>query len=465
MAKLSDFGGKLSSLGGLLSSNGGRLSNFGSGVSASTQLPQSSNIIAQWSADSLALNDGEAVGSWVDSINNIEAAQSTGLNKPIFKTNILGEKPSVRFNGTSSKLGIATPGALKTAFDSKHFTVMIVFKRNADAGGFGTLFGYQDGGSQEYYIADNGRLHRYAMGGASSSIPYTSYTDFTTFGNTSGDGGELNIETGLERAYVNGSCVHGEIAFAVSGACDNFSIGYSVSNNFYVNADIFEIVAWDVELTPAECLQFHGWACEKYSQTKPWESLTNFYVFDGDSITMGTGSASVSSASPAKTYPYKTAQSLSLTYGQWSNTGIGYRDLVEMNSKFASDVGAIATASGKPLIVSAFEFYNSRLHADPQAEARAYISTVKASGATLVWGSSTDHFGSPDTARETYNASFDSDHAAVDVYVPIHTDEFIGVDLATEVHSDHFAADKVHLIEAGYTVLASLMAAGINAIP
>jgi hypothetical protein len=430
-----------------------------------TKLPQAANIVAHWKADSLSLNNNDLVASWVDTINSIEAAQATGANKPTFQTNVIAGKPSVRFNGTSSKMDIAIPGALKAAFDSKFFTLMIVFKRSADAGGFGTLFGYQDGGSQRYYIADNGRLHRYPMGGVSSSIPYTAYTDFTTFGNTCGDGGALNIATGLERAFVNGSCVHGEIASAITGACDAFSIGYSVLNAFYAKADIFEIVAWNVELTPAECLQFHGWACEKYAQTKPWSALSRFTVFDGDSITMGSGSSGAITVSPSKSYPYKSAQSLGLSYGQWSNTGIGYRDLVEMNSKFALDVGALATATGKPLVVAAFEWYNSKAHTDPQAEARTYISTVKAFGAKLVWGTSTDHFGSPDTARETYNVSFDSDHAAVDAYVPIHNDATIGVDLATENFTANFYADKVHLSDAGYTVLAGLMTAGINAIP
>jgi hypothetical protein len=51
-------------------------------------------------ADSLALADGAAVGSWTDSSENANhAVQSTAAAKPTYKTGILNGKPVVRFDG------------------------------------------------------------------------------------------------------------------------------------------------------------------------------------------------------------------------------------------------------------------------------------------------------------------------------------------------------------------------------
>ena len=68
-------------------------------------------------ADSLALNDGDAVASWSDSSGNgANATQTTAGLKPTFKTSILNSKPVVRFNTQALIVPLSLAGSTYTAF-------------------------------------------------------------------------------------------------------------------------------------------------------------------------------------------------------------------------------------------------------------------------------------------------------------------------------------------------------------
>lgn len=55
-------------------------------------------------ADSLSLSDGTAVGTVADTANGVNWVQATGTKQPLFKTNIFGTKPSLRFDGVDDQL-------------------------------------------------------------------------------------------------------------------------------------------------------------------------------------------------------------------------------------------------------------------------------------------------------------------------------------------------------------------------
>ena len=86
--------------------------------------PPSSGLIAQWESDAITgLNDGDAVASWPDgSGNSRTATQSSATLKPLFKTNIFGSKPSVRFDGSNDLLSFTTTSITNWTF----FMVMTV---------------------------------------------------------------------------------------------------------------------------------------------------------------------------------------------------------------------------------------------------------------------------------------------------------------------------------------------------
>lgn len=66
------------------------------------------NLLFWYKADSLALNDGDAVGAWTDgSANAHNLSQSVAGQKPLYKTNILNGKPGVLFDNADDCLASA----------------------------------------------------------------------------------------------------------------------------------------------------------------------------------------------------------------------------------------------------------------------------------------------------------------------------------------------------------------------
>lgn len=64
-----------------------------------------SNLVLWLKADALALNDGDAVGTWTDSSGNgKDATQATSAKKPVFKTAIRNGLPVIRFDGVDDWL-------------------------------------------------------------------------------------------------------------------------------------------------------------------------------------------------------------------------------------------------------------------------------------------------------------------------------------------------------------------------
>lgn len=431
-------------------------------------LPQQAAIVARWSAsDIVGLNNGDNVTTWADSVNGIVAANASGTAK--YTTNVMGGKPSVRFSAaTNDFLDIATPGALKTALDSQIFTVQITFQQRANtANTYGTLFCYTatTDGTVAEYIADNHRLHRYPMINAAASIPFEALNTLTSFGNTS-EKAAANTTHPLERAFVNGGCVYSNTTAAPGGTTSAFRIGSRATTSFLVNADIFEIVVWNIALYPSEVKQYHAWACEKYAQATPWASLAYFPVFHGDSITNGTGI--VTPASDFATW--KAAATLGLGLGQYDNLGIGFITLPQMTARYAEDVHAIKAVINKPLKVFAHEWYNHRAASPtPYNNALAYISAVKTVGDGLAFGTSTsnpvDDAVGPPSWRDTYNTQLAGGYGSADALVAIDADAQIGARGATVTYPANFQSDHLHLTAAGATYLGALMSSGISAIP
>ena len=426
-------------------------------------LPQSANIVFNMKADSLVLSDGATVSTWTDSSANALAFTGTGT----FKTNQLGGKPCVRFSGAGGQYMTATRAgtALDTAMTSRICTVMIVGK-SFGTNSLGTMFGSHAGGNNCFFVIDGAQtssaIGRYAnntnfcapavnasnmfVSAVSSVIPYTA-----------GSG------TGLERQYLNGTCVSSNVAGSPVPNQTTFAIAAASAGSLRAAVDIFDIVVWDRTLTPTEVFEASDYFYDKYSQTKPWASVSNITIFDGDSITAGVGATTVGG------YPYKSAQSLGLTYGQWTNLGIGGIKMSHMITKLPEWNG-IGAALSKGMRVAAFEYYNQKGDgaASIQTQNNSYATTVRGYANTkLALGTSTSHTGDPDATRTAVNAYYDINFATYsDAYVAIHNDANIGISGAatTDANVTYFS-DGVHLKPAGYTVLASLFTTGLQAIP
>lgn len=428
---------------------------------AGPALPQSGNIVFNMRADSLALADGATVSNWTDSSSNALAFAGTGT----FRTNQLGTKPCVRFSGAAGQYMTATRAgsALDTAMTSRICTVMIVGK-SAGTNSTGTMFGSHAGGNNSFFVID----------GTQASSTIGRYSNNTNFCAPNYNAANMFVSTvtsivpyaagsgtGLERQYLNGSCVSSNVAGSPVPNQTTFAIGAASAGTLRAAVDIFDIVVWDRTLSPTEVFQATSYFYDKYAQAKPWNAVSNITVFDGDSITANVGATVVGG------YPYKSAQSLGLAYGQWTMTGVGGITMANMIAKLPewSGIGALL---GKGMRVAAFEYYNQRGNgaAAIQTQNNTYAVTVRAYANTkLILGTSTSHTGDPDATRTSVNTFYDANFAShCDAYVAIHNDVNIGISGAatTDANVTYFS-DGVHLKPAGYTVLASLFTAGIQA--
>lgn len=424
------------------------------GGAAAPSLPQSANLVARWSADSLSLADGAAVDTWTDSINGYAATQSTALRKPTFKTNTLGGKPSLLFNGAWMDAG--RPAAVVAALDGAERTIFIVFK-TAGTTSNGMLFNTAPaGGGSFMLVADGTNAGRY-----NATVPHAS-TAFSTLGSVKATGAASH------RTAINGSQAYVTDLDTTTSSGNNVYFGGILNSTFMVNAHIFDILVWNKALTAPELLAAQKWACDKYSQPYPWAAFSDFIVYAGNSLTQGSG------ALGANSYPYKSAQSLSRPYGSWTNIGQGGINITAVDTVCSVHADPLPAQLGKTVKVAAFEYYNSKAQsaATIEATSRTYLANRKAAGILNVWGTSLSHAADPDTTRNTFDAAFDANQTNVDSYVPLHLNASIGAEGADSGggnayfnNSATYWSDVVHLNSAGYTVLAALMTAGIQALP
>lgn len=427
-------------------------------------LPQAGNKVFHLSADSLSLSDGTAVSSWVDSVNAVAATQGTGGLQPTFRTNLFGGKPGIRFDGSDDFLTLGRPTALATAVDSQINTTVVILR--VLSGGLRFAFGASAGGDSYFFMGGGGALGRYD-GSDTYSAP-TAGNGFFVSAHTSIKPYSTGGGTGLQRSYLQGGCVGSFQVESPDSGGNNFTIGAITGSVLPANVEIFEIIVWDTALTPTEMLQVQKWACDKYSQPYPWTKISRFTVFDGDSLTAGVGAGGCPG-----TYPYKSAQSMGLDYGQWSNVGVGGMAMANMSAKSIEfrDIPAIID---KPMVVCAFEYYNERATAPAtlQGYTNAYTTTIRGYlKTTLTLGTSVGHGGDPDANRVAHGAYYDANNLAIaNGYVPLHTNASLGTQTAFATNGggaglNLWSGDGIHLNAAGYTVLAALMAAGLSATP
>lgn len=93
-----------------------------------------------YKADSLTLNDGDAVSSWTDSSGNNRHATMSGSNRPVYKTNIQNSYPSIRFDGSNDYLLITSSFTFNPGM-----TISIVVNASGSAAGSGWISGHTTG--------------------------------------------------------------------------------------------------------------------------------------------------------------------------------------------------------------------------------------------------------------------------------------------------------------------------------
>lgn len=419
------------------------------GGASDTPLPALGNLAARWSADSLSLADNDKVTSWADSVNGYTATQGTALRQPTFKTNIRGGKPGVLFNGSWMDAG--RPAAVVSALDSGSRTILIVYQTVGTTSN-GMLFNTSPaGGGAFMMVADGTNAGRF-----NTTLPHANTGQLSTLSSIKDNGAKGAYRTGINssQCYVNDTD-------PTTSSGNNVYFGGILNSTFMVNAYIFDILVWNVALTMPQLLQAEAWARDKYSDAYPWASKSDYIVYAGDSLTQGSGALGVNS------YPYKSAQSLTRPYGTWTNIGRGGATMAEANTNCITNADPLPTQLGKVVKVACFEYYNQRGlgAAACETNSRAFLAARKAvTNMKTVFGTSTGHSGDPDAVRAAYDTAMAGNQTNMDAYVALHTNVDIGDYTAYSRNSATYWSDAVHFNSAGYTVLGTLMTAGINAV-
>lgn len=442
----------------------GSMALLGAGAAPSpsvTSLPQQANLVTKFSADSITgLSNGANLltSSWVDSQNSIAADVILGT-APTFQTGVVGGKPSVRFGGAGN-LKITTPGALKTAVDTQTYTVLIAAKTIGSSGIDYGVFSASAGGNSFLFFSDGAALTgRYNASTAfAAKMPGTS---FFTFGSISNPAAAVSLS--VELSMFNGTSYHTTNSLAPGSGGNAFEIGGWNNGGFHYNGDVFEILVWNIALTPAQYMQAQKWVSEKYAQTYPWAAVSKMPVFFGDSLTSGETTTDLSF-----TPSYGAAQTnLGFTYGQYQSLGIPGLTMDGMTTLAPAFVNPIAAMAGKTIGVMCWEWANQR--DSTTTKGALMLAALKATAnVQTCFGTSTSASQYDNSApRASYDAAWDAIWAGaktdIDSYMAIHLDSHIGVDGSYATFSS--GGDGLHLTNTTYPYLAALFSTGFSALP
>ena len=418
-----------------------------------TALPQAASVLARWSADAIpAQADNTALTGWTDSVGGIAATQATASAQPKYRTGGQGGKPFVLFSGAQClDAGSATP--VSALMQGSSNTTMVVC-RNVQATSFGFLF--TASASTGYNLFHNGSAAGFF---GNMRVPYAG-TALTTLCYVAGQ-----PAGNLGRTFINGTCIQ-HSAVLRSAAGHSVGIGSSPANiaGLGARAEVYEVIVWNRALTAAEVIQAEKWVREKYASPLPWAGGP-FRVFHGDSLTMGENSSAALAS-----YPARVAAINGWPFGTWTNLGHTGVSMNTMRGQAIDGIDPMVPLLGAtPMHLAAWEWFNQRglTTAAATAETSAYFQARRAAGvAKLVLMTSTDASAAADNGTEQkradYNAFFDANWATyADAYVPIHTDARIGAEGAcpnTGPFTPYFHNDGIHMIDAGYDLLAQLIA-------
>ena len=393
------------------------------------------------------------------------ASQSMPSHYPIYEASALNGLPSVRFTG-SAALCLPSGNAVEAALNSSDYTVFIVFRTlGKSPNRYGALLGASNGCcGQFWFYADGFDVGEY---NTFTPIPYAKQTSYSTLGGSAFRNGTYSSADGaLQIVYVNGGSVQTSASAPRGTGGNPICIGVTNTDR-YVNAEIFDIVIWDVPLTPVQYKQAQIWADRRYGQPDPWSNLSAYNVFFGDSITAGSGVAA-----PTDTAPYLAAKELGLSLGQWDNVAVGGITTANMNELAFSWVDPLPTLLRRQVNLIGFEWFNEKIGKVPPipfTDAQRYLNARRlVQNLKIVWGTSTSYSGDPDKNREAYDQSFDNaDKSNVDSYVPLHKSPDIGVAGPQSSFSRYPEnwSDGIHLSATGYHYLAAEFVKGISSLP
>lgn len=224
--------------------------------------PASISGLRLWlKADSLALNDGDAVATWADSSGNSNAAtQATSSKRPLYKVGIQNSLAAVLFDGTDDVLTANSLAATFTGND-KPSTVVMVFRKTSNSGSQAFFsFGNSGLSSNYHYLFITGGAYNEerSSGGVAARSGGTPDTSAHIIS---------NVFTGTALSVlIDGSAVINNQGFdTASITFDQFALGAlaRISMSEFLAGYLMEVAVYDSALSTTD-----RQSVESYLKTK-----------------------------------------------------------------------------------------------------------------------------------------------------------------------------------------------------
>lgn len=384
------------------------------------------------------LNDGDTIATWSDASGN--GRHATSAAGPTYKANIINGLPVARFNGSNQYLATTTTPSL-----AQPNTVFVVGKLSNAWTGDGAMFDSTTALGQffEIYPLDTKAYQMYAGFGVNSATTKTSKA-FRIF--------EVTFAGASSSVIVDGATV--VTGNSGSSGIAGLRIGSRGNNSKWLNGDIAEIMVFNANVSSSNRALIRAYLYQKYARGLR-------LVCDGDSLCYGTGSTG------GQSFPVQAAALLGRTA---VNVGIPGKNITSVRDETSTlvyggvqndvavffvgtdDMGSgIDAAVLWPILLTAIQRYIAAGYS------KLVVCTLPDSQTPT---NPTDY----ETQRQTFNTYIRSNAAATGyVVADLAADSRIG-DVGDANNTNYFDADKVHMNNAGYAIVAEIVVDAINNI-
>lgn len=213
-----------------------------------------SGLIGWWKADALSLNNGDPVDTWADSSSSRNDATQTGDNSPTYVTNVINNLPVVRFTGAFNVTATSDFLSITSVTTMRHYFVVIKW---TGTNNLGSVMGKSAAPIKYYGGASNGGVNELIIHQTfsySQVVNGTAYNNGTLLANTAALYRDYNQFQLYECTTTISTLDWDRIGGITSGA-----------NNYYINADVAEIVIFDGILSTANRLLVQNYLSRKYN--------------------------------------------------------------------------------------------------------------------------------------------------------------------------------------------------------
>lgn len=430
------------------------------GVPEPVNFPPTLKLIS----DSISQDDGTLVALEPDtSGNGYDATQS--VSKPTFKTAIINGHPVVRY-ADPSWLTCGNVAALNFDRTDPFMVIWVGSVVDASASNFVVAKQLNSGANNGWYCLMGGPINnvRFIMQNGSQAAFISGTT--TLANNTpyviafinsgAGDASGMSI-------YINGvlettTVTQNDLSSSLLPNTASVTIGSRDAGGVPLNGDNATALVFNSASSPARAA-WNSYLLSKYA-ISPSAPL-KLVIADGNSLTAGQDSTA------GNDYPSVLSRLLGLHWAKF-NFGVGGQTTEQINADAAAQVDPRYNAANAKNIVVFWEGRNSMVPtggnesaAVSYAASTTYVQGRQAAGFKVILCTVIDDQGADSTGftakQNAYNALAVANTAGADLVVQLHLD----ARLSDASNATYFNADKIHLTDAGYAVVAQLVYAGV----